>query len=250
MKALARIVAEADGRGGTRLTELYGEAPLLPRRTGHGGPGPAEVHLVGGAAGPLGGDELFLELHVGAGATLVVRSVAATMALPGPGTSMTRVSATVDGRLKWLPEPIIAVRGCDHLAESVVELGSQATLIWREELVCGRHREPSGDLQVRTTVRRSGRTISRQDLAVGPRAPGWAGPAVLGGARAAGSLLEVGGPREPGTVHCDEYSAATMRLAPPDAVLTTAVACDAYQLRNALTHGRDRLPTRDPLGGR
>jgi urease accessory protein len=34
VKAAARIVAESDGGGRTRLAVLGGEAPLLPRRTG------------------------------------------------------------------------------------------------------------------------------------------------------------------------------------------------------------------------
>jgi urease accessory protein len=52
MRAFARIVAEADGRGGTRLTALRGESPLLPRRTGARAGAGVTVHLVGGAAGP------------------------------------------------------------------------------------------------------------------------------------------------------------------------------------------------------
>ncbi len=56
MRAVARIVAVADG-GTTRLAVLRGEVPLLPRRTLSPGPG-MTVHLVGGAAGPLGGDDL------------------------------------------------------------------------------------------------------------------------------------------------------------------------------------------------
>ena len=85
MRATARIVAVADGRGGTRLAVLQGEVPLLPRRTGSAGPGPVTVHLVGGAAGPLGGDDLHLAVRVGPGARLRLRSVAATVALPGRG---------------------------------------------------------------------------------------------------------------------------------------------------------------------
>ena len=119
MRATARIVAEPDGRGGTRLTELYGEVPLLARRTG-----PGEVHLVGGAAGPLGGDDLSIDIRVAADARLVVRTVAASVALPGSGRSRTVVTATVHGRLEWLPEPVVAARRCDHL--TAVPCGARA----------------------------------------------------------------------------------------------------------------------------
>jgi urease accessory protein len=228
VKALARIVAEADGRGGTRLAELYGEAPLLPRRTG-----PGQVHLVGGAAGPLGGDELTIELHIGPGAALAVRTVAASVALPGPGPSLARVRASVaeGGRLEWLPEPVVAARGCDHRAEARIELAGAAELVWREELVCGRHGEPCGDLALSTVVRRGGATLFRQELAVGPRAPGWSGPAGLGGARTAGTLILVG--RDwtgPSTSDC----MAAMPLAGGGTVVT-AVAAQAHQLRRLLS---------------
>ena len=61
VRAEARLVAEADGRGGTGLSTLYGEPPLLPRRTSRHG-GAVEVYLVGGAAGPLGGDDLRVDI--------------------------------------------------------------------------------------------------------------------------------------------------------------------------------------------
>ncbi|MFY1693473.1 urease accessory protein UreD [Plantactinospora sp. WMMB782] len=196
MRALARIVAEAHPVRGTRLTVLRGEPPLLLRRTGPAGPGrEAEVHLVGGAAGPLGGDRLRIEIEVGAGARLCVRSVAASLALPAAagGESRLTVLARVaeGGRLRWLPEPLIGAAGCDHRTSCVVELAEGAALCWREEVVCGRHAEPVGDVRLEITARYAGRTLLRTDLAVGPGAAGWSGPAVLGNARAAGSLLLV-----------------------------------------------------------
>lgn len=192
MYAVARIAATADGRGRTAVTTLYGEAPLLPRLTGL-----AEVHLVGGAAGPLGGDDLRLEIDVGPGAALCVRTVAASIALPGRAggaISRTRICARVaaGARLTWLPEPLIAARGCRHEALATVELAAGARLVWREELVCGRHGEPPGDVRLSLDVRRDGRPLHRHELAVGPDAPGWAGAAVLGGAGAFGTLLLAG----------------------------------------------------------
>ena len=56
---------------------LRSQAPLILRQT------PEAVYLVGGAAGPLGGDVLELRIDVRAGATLRLRTAAAAVALPG-----------------------------------------------------------------------------------------------------------------------------------------------------------------------
>jgi len=189
MEASARIVASA----GDRLDVLYGEPPLLPRRTG-----PNEVHFVGGAAGPLGGDRLRIDVCVRAGASLVVRSVAATIAYPSRDGALSRldVHATVEagGRLEWRPEPLIAVGRGHHRTTSTVDLCAGAALVWRDELVCGRHGEGPGDVCLLTSVHVEKRPLYVHELAVGPAAPGWSGAAVLGGARVHASTLYVGVP--------------------------------------------------------
>jgi urease accessory protein len=125
------------------------------------------VHLVGGAAGPLGGDELYLDIEVGPGASLVLHTVAATLALPGPGGAMsvTTIQATVAeaGRLAWLAEPLVAAAGCHHTQLSTVELAPAAQLMWREELVAGRHGEQPGRLRQDTRLRLGAVTVLAQD---------------------------------------------------------------------------------------
>ncbi len=234
MKACARISATADGRGVTRLTELYGEAPLLPRLTG-----PEQVHLVGGAAGPLGGDRLRLEVTVADGARLTMRTVAATVALRGCGQSVLEVAVRVgrDASLRWLPEPLIAAAGCDHRVVSTVELDAGARLVWREELILGRHGESPGDVSTALRVRLDGVPLVHQELAAGPRSDGWAGAAVLGDERTVGSLLLVNPePPDPATAGNGRVKddpavvGAWMSLAGPG-YLGTAVAADAHTLR-------------------
>ena len=238
MKARARVVVEADGTGGSRLAVCCGEAPLLPRRTGPLAAGcPVEVHLVGGAAGPLSGDDLLLELAVGPGAWLRVRTVAATIVLGGrSGLSRTTVRASVahNGRLDWLPEPLVATAVCDHRAEATVDLAADARLTWREELICGRAGEEPGDLVQATEVRIAGRALSVQEQRVGPRAPGWAGPAGLGGYRAVGSVLTVGAPVSLRSQRLDGARGALLPLAGGAAGLACATAVDAYRLREIL----------------
>jgi urease accessory protein len=242
MRARAHLVADADGLGGTRLERLYGEVPLLLRRTGSG-----EVHLVGGAAGPLGGDDLLVEIEVGAGATVRLHTVAASIALPGasgaPSRTTVRARVAAGGRLEWLPEPLIAAHGCQHTVSSTVELEPGAALVWREELVCGRDGEESGAAALETRARLGGRTLLAQRVAVGPAAAAWDGPAVLGAARAVGGLLivdptwtDAGAPTS--TVYGD--TAAAMPLAGP-AVLVTATGVDALFLRRALDTALDHV---------
>jgi urease accessory protein len=235
MRAFARIVAEADGRGGTRLAVLHGESPLLLRRTGSRGGEGVTVHLVGGAAGPLRGDELRLEVTVGAGAELTVRSVAAQLALPGrPGpASHLHVRAQVDGggTLRWRPEPLIAAAGCDHHTTTHVEVAEGGTLLWRDDLVCGRHDEPSGDVRLTTTIRYAGTTVYRHDLAVGPAAPGWNSAAVLGAAgQAVGTVVAIPAFEE---AFPASDRAAIMPLAGPG-MLATAVGADIREVKAAL----------------
>ncbi|GIE89167.1 urease accessory protein UreD [Actinoplanes regularis] len=235
MKAEARVVAESDGLGGTRLAVLRGQSPLLLRQTGPRVAGGVTVHLVGGAAGPLRGDELRLDIEVGPGAWLELLSVAAQLALPGrpaPASRLT-INATVaaGGTLRWIPEPLIAAAGCDHLAITRVAVAAGGALLWRDDLVCGRHGEDPGDFVADTLIRYDGSTLHRHELAVGPRAAGWNGAAVLGDARALGTVVTAG----PATLTAGSATpnAAVMPLAGPG-LLATAVDADIRAVRAVL----------------
>jgi urease accessory protein len=242
MRAHAELVAEPDGRGGTRLARLRGEAPLLLRQTpthpGSGTPRAATVHLVGGAASPLGGDELHLSIEVRPGAALRLHTVAASVALPGPGGTPSRsvVTARVGGgaALWYLPEQLVAGAGCRHEAVSTVELEEGAALVWRDELVCGRHAEAPGAASVSLHATYAGRALLRQCLTVGPGTPGWSGAGVLGDARATGSLLHIDATcphRQPQVI---AGTAVRVPLAGPGCLIT-ATAADTHRLRDYLT---------------
>lgn len=257
MRAAARIVAEADGHGGTRLPVLRGDAPLLLRRTGPASIGDVTVHLVGGAAGPLGGDDLRLDIEVGPQARLEVRSVAASLVLPDLARRRSRmlINATVaaGARLRWLPEPLIAAAGCDHNAVTRVRVAAGGTLLWRDDISCGRHGEQPGDLRTDTTISYDGATVYRHRLVIGPAATGWSGAAVLGGGRAIGSVVWVGpawAAREPAPSVVLGPDAALMQLAGPG-MLACAVGADVRDVRAALDPlcaGPDPLSARpDPL---
>lgn len=180
--------------GATRLTTLRSDPPITLRFAA------GAVYLAASAAGPVGGDEVELDVHVGPGAVLEVRTVAATLALPGPAPaplpsrSDCRVTVGHGAELCWRPEPVVAVRGCDHRAVARIDLAPTAVLVWREELVLGRHGEPGGSVLQRLEIDRGGVALLRTEHALGPCWPGSSGPAGAGGHRAVGTLVVVGAP--------------------------------------------------------
>ncbi|MQA97578.1 MAG: urease accessory protein UreD [Streptosporangiales bacterium] len=189
MRARARIAVSRDARGGERYDVLRGDGPIAPRVTADG------VHLVGQAAGPLGDDDLELDCAVGPGAALRLRSVAASLPLPGPdgGASRFAIGATVaaGGGLDLALEPTIAAAGCDHRAETRVELAEGARLRLREEIVLGRHGERPGRYTGLLHVTYAGRPLLRHALALADDAV-TTSPAVPGDARTVGMLLLAG----------------------------------------------------------
>lgn len=200
--AVARVGAVRGRGGSTVVPVLAGAGPLALRRTRAAHEGWARVTAVGAMSAPLGGDRLRIEVDVAAGARLTVDSAAATVSLPArdgrPAFYDIRLTVGEDAELRWLPEPVIAVRGSDLRMTTRVRLAAGARLVLREEMVLGRHGEAPGHLVTRLTVDHDGRPLLDQELAFGPgAAPGWDGPAVLGGHRALGQLLLVPPPALP-----------------------------------------------------
>ncbi|MFD9611762.1 urease accessory protein UreD [Streptomyces sp. NPDC090082] len=235
LRATARIAADADGG----LPLLVSDGPLALRRTRAAGPY-TRVTVVGAMSAPLGGDRLAIETEVRDGARLQVDSAAATLALPGrttdPAAYDVRVRVGEGAVLRWLPEQLVSAAGSHLRMRTTVDLAATARLVLREELVLGRHGEPSGTLTSRLTVRRAGRPLLDQELAFGPGAPdGWDGGAVLGGHGATGQLLVVDPAFTEKPVETRLYgeNAVVAPLAGP-AALVTAVAPDALALRRVL----------------
>ncbi|UGY94881.1 urease accessory protein UreD [Streptomyces gobiensis] len=236
--ATARITAAPDGRGGTTLPDLVSDGPLALRRTrAHGRH--AEVTLVGAMSAPLGGDRLSLVTTVRPHAVLHITTAAATVALPGRTADPAHYDTTHtvgDGaELRWLPEPLISAHGCDLRMTTRVHLAATARLVLREEQILGRTGETSGRLTTRLTVHRDGRPLLDQELSYGPGVPGWDSGAVLAGHRAVGQFLLVDPALEkrPAAPRLLGETAVLTPLSGP-ALLITAVAPDALQLRRAL----------------
>ncbi|WP_281879214.1 urease accessory protein UreD [Nocardia sputorum] len=128
------------------LPEIHACGGLSARRTG-----PRTVHLIGTAATPLGGDELDVVIMVAPGAELVVRSVAATLALPGPATLLSsgrwHLEVGSGGVLDFDPEPMIVAGGARHHSVTTIRLASAARLRMRERVQVGRAGEDGGQWQ-------------------------------------------------------------------------------------------------------
>ena len=136
MLARAELVAEASD-GQLTLPVLRSDPPILLRPTGD------TVHLVGGSAGPLGGDRLRLDVTVRRDACLRLRSAAASVVLPGPTASSLHLAITIEpgGHLDWRPEPAVSVAGGSHEQVVDVKLHGGATMDWTETVVLGRSGE-------------------------------------------------------------------------------------------------------------
>ncbi|MEV6391422.1 urease accessory protein UreD [Nocardia xishanensis] len=138
MRTELSIVAAA----GT-LPEIHASGGLAARRTGSD-----TVHLIGTAATPLGGDEIDVSVAVGPGARLALRSVAATIALPGAATRISfarwRFEVADGGELDVRTEPTIVAGGAEHRAVTTVLLAASARLRLRERVQIGRADEERG----------------------------------------------------------------------------------------------------------
>lgn len=232
LTARAAVATRAGPDGATRITVLRSDGSLALRST------PGGVYLIGAAAGPVGGDDLSLEIDVGPGSKLVLRSAAASVLLPGPhqDASRLRIRARVaaGGRLDYCLHPAVAAAGCNHHATATVELEPGGMLRWREVIVLGRHCEPAGQCVSRLDVSMAGLPLYRGELAVGSPDTDRSS-AVLDGAGAVGSVLLADAARAqpPPEVH---DGLAILPLAGPGSVVS-AVAPDAARLASRLDHG-------------
>lgn len=187
MKSHAAVVAEP-GERAVRFATLRADPPMSLRPTN------GALHLVGSAAGPVGGDDAAFEVAVEAGADLVIRTVAAQTLYPGRSPSHARYEVTVraGASLSWLPEPTIAVRGADHRVTVDIDLAADASLVWRDVIVLGRHAESSGSVAQRLRVVRDGRVLVCTENRLGPAWAHAEGPAGTAGYRVVATELVVG----------------------------------------------------------
>ncbi len=99
-------------------------------------------------AGPLSGDHDRVRIVVGADATLVVRPITATLALPGAARTHLDLDIAVGPRARLVLEdpPLIVAAAADVERSTTVTLAAGAVVALRETVVLGRAAEPGGRL--------------------------------------------------------------------------------------------------------
>lgn len=213
MHSDVRLTVGPGGVRGMRVHEMVECAPVAWRRT------PDAVYMVGTAASPVGRDDLTVSVRVLAGASLTLRSAAASVLWSGAGTrQQIRVTVEEGAELVWSPEAMIATAGCAHRQLVSVELHPTARLRWRELVVLGRHGEAPGDVESRLRVTVAGTPVLHHVVAAGSGLAAWNGPAVLGSTKVLGQLVLAG----PGMTavcpdaggHCQWGAPATWSVTP------------------------------------
>ena len=222
MRASTTIEVGLDSRGNTVARRLQCEVPLLVR-VADGSGRVLTLSLVNGAAGPLGGDHLRFRMEVGSGAHVVVRSVAATMAQPGPSgePSLLEIELVVHehATLDWAPEPMVSVRGSRHRTSMHLTAASSSTVSAREGISLGRHDEPPGHLLLEQRVTIDGVDVLRHDTEfdVGPLL----GVGAQGSGRSMYSEVRIGNDLPaPASEVTPEFVSAVFLLTPTCALVT------------------------------
>lgn len=165
-RARGRIALSVSASSGvTRRTHVQEKGSLRVRFPG--APGPTlEAVVVNTAGGVAGGDRFELEFKVGAGADLVVGTVAAEKIYrsDGPDAKMNiKLNVAAGGSLSWMPQELIFFDQARLRRSIDVELAGDASVLVAEAAVLGRtamgERVESGDFFDRWRVRRDGRLL-------------------------------------------------------------------------------------------
>lgn len=177
-----------------KLVELRTAAPLGAKARRHDWG--FELTLVGTAASLIEGDRLCVDISVGDGQHLVVRSVAAQMALvcaAGRSTGL-RIHARVGAGavLDWAPQPLVLCSGARHRSETVLDVDASGQVCWVDEVVLGRTAETPAAVALYSTLYAHVDSLAVLRDGLDTTRPGWNGPAVAGDARYLGSVIGLG----------------------------------------------------------
>jgi urease accessory protein len=209
------------GAGG-RLAEVRCAPPLTLRQVAADDPSTCRLCLVGTAAGPLPGDDLELDLTIGAGASAELIATGAAIAQGrGAVASRLRLRAGLGegASLRADPGALVVCEGARVDVSVELRLAAGATVHWRELVVLGRSTDAGpGRATIRWDVVRAGRPVLRQlvDLA-DPALRDWAG--MTGGHRVVAGAF-VSGPDVPGRTVVRSTTAVTQKIDATTALIT------------------------------
>lgn len=243
MRARAELVVPAEGQasGGVGL-RWRSDPPVALRPTG-----PDRVHLVQAAGGPLGGDELALDIHLGPGASLLVRSAAAMVAQPGHPPAVARWTVTASlgtgALLDWRPEPTVVCDEAELHSSMRVALDRGAGVVLREEVVLGRAGQRGGRFRGELDVTREGTPLLVHTMLLDGSDPVLSGPAGTAGARVVGMLAAVGDGLTGAMPSAGEHPGLRWACSPLDGPgwLLLALGAQAAQLGRFLDRTLDTL---------
>lgn len=223
-------VALTQAAGGRCRIEL--SSGLLAPRVVSRYPRGAHVALVATTATLLGGDDVLLEVEVGAGLRLDLTDVAGTVAYNGRGVDA-RICVLLQVRegatLVWAGLPLVVSEGADVERWLPAEVAAGGRLLMRDQVALGRVGEVAGSLLCRTRLRYAGQPalVEHLDLRAaqpgaqaGPDEQGWPGDHVQAGARVRprgalrGSAGMLGGARVIDTVTAIGWRPAPAPTAP------------------------------------
>jgi urease accessory protein len=223
IEATTSIVLGVDRDGRTVVRRMRCEVPMLVRIVGEPG-AVLNLAIVGGAAGPLGGDRLCFRLELQAGAQVAVRSVAAAMAQPGPRGEPSEVTidlvVAAGACLDWQPQPVVSVMGSDHRVNVRLDATSTSTITMREGVFLGRHGEQPGRFVLRERIVIDGVAVLDHETAFASGA--LMGPGAQGMARSMSAEVVIGSRLpDPVAVVTDQCLHSTVHLSPVCALAVT-----------------------------
>ena len=146
------------------------------------------IALIARGALLLGGDQVRISVHVGAGCTLEIEEIAGTVAYDANGQPSgwhVRIRVDRGGLLIWNGLPFIVASGADVTRSTDIVLEDGARAYVREILVFGRSGEHGGTLRTSTAAHLSGAPLFIERLAATGARPA---PGVLGDARVIDSV--------------------------------------------------------------
>jgi urease accessory protein len=155
---------------GGHVVERLRRGERLAPRVLELGRGAVQACVLPTQAGPLAGDHDRVRIVIGAQATLVVRPIAATLALPGAARTRLELEIEVGAgaRLVLEDSPLIVATGADVERTTTVTLAAGAVVALRESVVLGRAGEPGGRLASTLRVTDDGGVVLHDALFLDP----------------------------------------------------------------------------------
>jgi len=198
MEGSVRLAFSAD-RGATRLVDLYQQAPLRAFFPRNGGACELEAVLANVAGGLVGGDRLSTQVTGSDGAQALVTTQAVEKVYRSAGPEVRvdcDITVSANAALAWMPQPTILFDGAVLKRRTQISFEPGARIHAGEVVAYGRagsgERLSSGRLSDVWEVRRGGRLLWSDRMAVDDWPAVRDHPACFAGARASALFIHAG----------------------------------------------------------